>query len=71
MTLDAADVPDLIGALADRFETYNIGHREARHITVEMLEAAFADQADFEESSLVTDPLSTEQRVYRNRLRHH
>ncbi len=54
MTLDAADVPDLIGALADRFESYDIGLREARHITIEMLEAAFADLADFEDDSRIT-----------------
>lgn len=54
MTLDAADVPDLIGALADRFETYNIGFREARHITVEMLEAAFTELDSFEELSRIS-----------------
>ena len=31
------DVPDLIGALADRFEEYDISPREAAIITVEML----------------------------------
>lgn len=31
------DVPDLIGALADRFEEYDIGPREAAMIAVEML----------------------------------
>lgn len=47
------DVPDLIGALADRFEEYEIGPREAAIITVEIL--AHAMDAVEAESERVTD----------------
>ncbi len=36
------DVPDLVGALAERFSEYNIGPREAAHITLEMLREAMS-----------------------------
>lgn len=52
MHIDDCDVPELVSALADRFAGYDIGPREARHITVEMLDAAFAEQADFEDATL-------------------
>lgn len=52
MDIDDCDVPELIGALADRFSGYDIGPRETRHITVEMLAVAFAEQAEFEDATL-------------------
>lgn len=57
MSIDDCDVPELISALADRFSGYDIGPREAKSITIEMLAHAFAEQADFDEVSLVdTNP---------------
>ena len=43
MDLEAADVPDLIDALAERFRDYEIGPRESMVIAVEMLAAALSD----------------------------
>jgi hypothetical protein len=47
------DVPDLIGAIADRFEEYDISLREAAIITVETL--AHAMDAVEAESERVID----------------
>ena len=47
------DVPELIEALADRFSEHGIAHREARHITIEMLAHAFAQQAEIEAATLI------------------
>lgn len=51
--LELYDVPDLIDALAERFTAYEIAPREARHITVEMLDQAFAALEPFEENTRV------------------
>lgn len=45
---DAADVPDLIGALAERFEANNIPVRQALAIASEMLAVAMADPDEYE-----------------------
>ena len=52
------DVPDLIGALADRFDEYDIGPREALHITLEMLAVAMdaTDQETEGRLELACDP---------------
>lgn len=51
--IDDCDVPELIEALADRFSEHGIAHREARHITIEMLAHAFAQRAEFEAATLI------------------
>ena len=51
--IDDCDVPELIEALADRFSEHGIAHREAKHITIEMLAHAFAQQAEFEAATLI------------------
>lgn len=48
MDLESADVPDLIGALADRFSEYDIEPRAALLIAAEMLAAAMAESDDVE-----------------------
>lgn len=48
MDLESADVPDLIGALADRFSEYDIDPRAALLIAAEMLAAAMAESDDVE-----------------------
>lgn len=35
------DVPELIEALTEKYREYGIGSREARRITIDMLEEAF------------------------------
>ena len=55
--MDELDVPDLIGALADRFQEYDIGPREAAYITLEMLrEAMTTVDAESEDGLLACTP---------------
>lgn len=77
MRLTDADVPDLIGALADRFSEYDIHPRQAAFVTVEMLSHAFDELAAFEDASLVDAPHvelyreRVEQRQRERRKKHH
>lgn len=50
MDLEAADVPELIEALAERFREYGIQHLESMRIAQEMLAVALseADDVDLE-----------------------
>lgn len=50
MDLEAADVPELIEALAERFREYGIQPLESMHIAQEMLAVALseADDVDLE-----------------------
>jgi hypothetical protein len=55
MDLDAADVPELIEALADRYALYGITPQQARRITLDILERAFSELEEFEDATRVTD----------------
>ena len=46
MDINAADVPELIEALAERFREYGIRPMESLHIAQEMLAVALAEADD-------------------------
>lgn len=48
--MDADDLPDLIGAIADLYASYDIGPLQAQIITADLLAEAMSKADDFDEA---------------------